>query len=447
MQAKKILIIGAGLSGSLMAAFLAKKNYEVTLIEARNDMRKAEQKGGRSINLALSHRGIKALSKIGLSDAILRHAVPMLGRMMHSTDGRLHYAPYSTNADEYINSISRAELNEILLSTAENSEKVSLFFDEKCVRANVETGEAWTSSSTRPDGELKAWKADIILGTDGANSALRDAFPTVISDFKSTTQWESHGYKELTILPTENGGFHMDKNALHIWARQTYMMIALPNHDGSFTCTLFMPMEGENSFEELNTAAKISDFFAAQFADALPLVPDLLEQWARNPVGRLGTLRCNAYSYADKAALMGDAAHAIVPFYGQGMNASFEDCLCLDDLLEKYNHDWAKVLAAYQNQRKPNSDAIATLAQENFIEMRDHVANPIFVRKRQLELAIEQAYPDYHSKYALVTFHPEVPYTEAHRRGNAQDALLMEICSQENPDLDLVQIYQRLSEI
>jgi kynurenine 3-monooxygenase len=448
MPTKNILIIGAGLSGSLLSIFLAQQGYNIQVVESRPDMRLNQHKGGRSINLALSHRGIRALSALGLADDILRHAVPMRGRMMHSVAGDLAHFAYSQREDEYINSISRAGLNELLLTKAEAQPNVSIHFGEHCTSVDVVNGKAWTRSAARPDEDLQLWQADVILGTDGANSALREAFAQTMPEFESRTEWESHGYKELTILPDENGAFRMEKNALHIWARQTYMMIALPNYDGTFTCTLFLPMEGENSFADLDTADKINAFFATQFADTLPMIPDLVEQWQRNPVGRLGTLRCNPYIYKDKAALLGDAAHAVVPFYGQGMNASFEDCLAIDTLLRQFGGDWAQTLAAYQAERKPNSDAIGTLAQENFIEMRDHAANPTFQQKRKLELAIEQAYPDYHSKYALVTFHPEVPYTEAHRLGNAQDALLMDLCrkssSQMTSPQDLQLVYEQL---
>ncbi len=445
MQPKKILLVGAGLSGSLLTVFLARLGYAVCAVESRADSRRAGYKGGRSINLALSHRGIRALRALGLADAVLAESVPMRGRMMHSTTGELTYMPYGQRADEYINSISRARLNEILLSAAEQEPNVSLHFEEECVRADFEAGKIWTSC---PANDVIEWSGDVILGTDGANSAIRAAMQSALGDkFSAHTQWESHGYKELAILPAENGAFRMEKNALHIWARQTYMMIALPNFDGSFTCTLFMPMEGENSFAELQTKEQIQTFFAQQFADTLPLLPDLYEQWQANPIGRLGTLRCAPYIYGERAALLGDAAHAVVPFYGQGMNASFEDCLCLYEALQRHNQDWAKALSDYERERLPNSNAIATLAQENFIEMRDHVANPIFVRKRRLELSLEQQYSDYFSKYALVTFHPEVPYTEAHRRGNAQDALLMSLCADAAEGQDLESIYQRLKEI
>lgn len=440
------MLVGAGLAGSLLTVFLARLGYNVQVVESRADSRRVGYKGGRSINLALSHRGIRALRAVGLAEAVLAESVPMRGRMMHSPTGQLTFLPYSQRADEYINSISRARLNEILLSAAEKERGVSIHFQEACTKADFAAGKVWT---TCPENDTIEWQADVILGTDGANSAIRKAMHTACGNsFTEHTEWESHGYKELAILPDTGGNFRMEKNALHIWARQTYMMIALPNFDGTFTCTLFMPLEGENSFAELQNQQAVEAFFAEHFADVLPLMPDLYEQWQQNPIGHLGTLRCSTYVYDERAALLGDAAHAVVPFYGQGMNASFEDCLCLYEALQTHQHDWRKALQQYNNQRHPNSHAIATLAQENFVEMRDHVANPIFVRKRRLELALEQLYPDYFSKYALVTFHPEVPYTEAHRRGNAQDALLMSLCADVQPEAqDYERIYQALQKI
>lgn len=440
---KKILLVGAGLAGSLMAIYLAKRGYEVHAFESRPDMRRVKIGAGRSINLALSHRGIRALQAVGVLDGVLKESVAMRGRMMHALDGALAFMPYSYHDEEYINSISRGDLNKILLSAAEQLSNVHLYFEEECIGADFDNN---TLTTRHTSGKITTWSGDVMLGTDGANSAIRHALQTANPDFVGATQWEQHGYKELTILPTEAGGFKMERNALHIWARGTFMLIALPNYDGTFTCTLFLPLEGDVSFAQLQTPDAITAFFQTYFADTLPLFDNLTEQFLQNPIGKLGTLRCAPWHWAGKAALMGDAAHAVVPFYGQGMNASFEDCIALNACLDTFGDDWAQALPAYYEQRKKNSDAIAALALENFIEMRDKAADKVFMRKRKLELAIEQQFKDYHSKYSLVTFHPEIPYQRAQALGNAQDALLMELCAQHEDiaGLDMQAIYTRL---
>lgn len=448
---QKIIIVGAGLAGSLLSIYMARRGFEVEVYEKRSDMRKASISAGRSINLALSHRGIRALERAEVAEQILTDAVPMKRRMLHSVEGELTAVPYGKDDSEYINSISRGGLNITLMNIAEAYENVSLFFNEGCEIVDFETGTV-TFKNTE-SGESRQVQGDVIIGSDGAGSAVRAAIGGELkgqADFQNTTEFLEHGYKELTIPPSGKEGeerFLIDKNSLHIWPRGSYMLIALPNLDGSFTCTLFFPNKGDNSFDTLNSPEKVEAFFKETFADAVPYLPHLAQEFFDNPTGLLGTVRCYPWFVKDKAVLVGDAAHAIVPFYGQGMNASFEDCIDFDECIEKYgNEGWQKVFEAYQKLRKQNSDAIATLAIENFYEMRDGVADPAFLRKRQLERILENKYDDYHSKYSMVTFNPAIPYAEAHQRGNRQNEFLLEICRKvESVDeLNVEEIYEQL---
>ena len=449
----QVFIVGAGLAGSLIGIYLARRGYAVDIFESRPDMRSTDIQAGRSINLALSNRGIRALKKVGIDQQVLDKAVPMLGRMLHDQAGNLKFAPYGRDKTEYINSISRGELNKLLMTEAEKHKNVKLHFNQKCV--DIDLHQARITLENQTGSQRTTPKADFIIGADGVNSAVRRAIVTqnASQTGDSTTvaysrvEWLEHGYKELTIRPaTGKSKFKMDKQSLHIWPRGTYMLIALPNFDGSFTCTLFFPMKGEISFEGLNRPEKIRAFFEREFRDTLPLIDNLEKEFAENPVGKLGTLRCAPWHYKNKAVLIGDAAHAIVPFYGQGMNASFEDCIYLDQCIEKHAPDWEEVFKNYEQLRYDNGQAIADLAVENFYEMRDHVANPIFRKKRTLEQLLEKKYEDYHSKYSLVTFHPEFSYSKAKELGNKQDALLMELCGAlENiHTVNIEQTYQKL---
>ncbi len=420
----EVIIIGAGLSGSLLAINLAQKGIAADVYEARGDLRKAELTAGRSINLALSNRGIAALKEIGMDEYMLAEAVPMHGRMIHTVEGQTKLLPYSGRSGEYINSVSRFGLNIALINEAEKHAGVKFHFNEKCVGFDAETGEAKFESGVNAGG-------DTVIATDGAGSAVRDAMlHGGVKRFNFSQQWLAHGYKELHIPPDKNGGFQMEKNALHIWARGSFMMIALPNFDGSFTCTLFLAHRGEDSFERLDNEKSLLKFFQTNFADAIPLMPTLIEDFFTNPTGNLGTIKCFPWNVGGKGLLLGDSAHAVVPFYGQGMNASFEDCRILNEFINQYGDDWETVFNEFAKSRKENTDAIAEMAEENFHEMRDAVADPIFQRKRELETALEQTFPDYFSKYSMVTFREDLPYKVAREKGNAQDKLLMNICSQ-----------------
>lgn len=441
---RSINIIGAGLTGSLLAIFLAKRGYSINVYEKRHDMRKTTVEAGRSINLALSSRGIRALEQAGIAQEVLQHAIQMHGRMLHAKQGTLTYVPYGKDQTEHINSISRGGLNMALLNLAESFPNIKLHFAHALDGVDLAKGISRLKVAGK---DLIEVQADHTFGTDGAGSIIRQAMEA-LPTFAHSSDFLAHGYKELTIPATTEMGFQMEKNALHIWPRGTYMLIALPNLDGSFTCTLFFPHHGENSFDTLKTPEQIQTFFENTFPDTIALIPTLVQEFQHNPVGQLGTVKCFPWHFDDKFLLLGDAAHAIVPFYGQGMNASFEDCLELLPFLEA-NTDWARAFEAFGNARKPNTDAIADLAVENFYEMRDGTAQPAFLRMRQLESLLESQYTSYLSKYAMVTFHPEVPYTVAKTKGNAQNAYLLALCEKHEDvlEINLEQVYQDLKHL
>lgn len=454
----KVIIIGAGLAGSLLSLFLAKRGIETEVYEARGDMRLEKMSAGRSINLALSDRGIAALKQVGMDEYMLSEAVPMLGRMIHSVDGATKLLPYSGRKGEYINSVSRGGLNIALINEADKYSESKFFFNQKCVDFDCETGEATFENRKRIKGST-------VIATDGAGSAVRQAMMNGgVQRFNYEQKFLEHGYKELHIPPKdlrfgisdfgpkERSGdlFRMEKNALHIWARREFLMIALPNFDGSFTCTLFLAFEGEDSFANLTDEKSLMQFFQTNFPDAIPLMPTLVDDFFTNPTGNLGTIKCLPWNVGGKALLLGDSAHAMVPFYGQGMNCAFEDCRVLDSLIERHGTaGWEKIFDEFTAQRKPNADAICDLAEENFYEMRDAVADPVFQRKRELETRLEQTFPDYFSKYSMVTFREDLPYKIAKEKGNAQDKLLMEICANvENVDeIDLNEVLERVTAI
>ncbi len=444
MSNQKVIIIGAGLSGSLLAIYLVKRGIGTDIYESRGDMRKEKMSAGRSINLALSDRGIAALREVGMDEYMLSEAVPMHGRMIHAIDGQTKLLPYSGRQGEYINSISRAGLNIALMNEAEKYEGVRFYFNQKCFDLDCKTGEAILENTET--SERKVVKGNTLIAADGTGSAIRNAMLHGVPRFNYSQQYLEYGYKELHIPPNKNGGFLMEKNALHIWARRAFMMIALPNFDGSFTCTLFLAHNGENSFEQLTDEKSLMKFFETNFADAIPLMPTLTEDFFANPIGNLGTIKCFPWNVGGKSLLLGDSAHAVVPFYGQGMNCAFEDCRVLDQLIEKHGTDWETVFVEYGGLRKENTDAIADMAEENFYEMRDAVANPIFVRKRELETKLEQTFSDYFSKYSMVTFREDLPYSAAMKKGNAQDKLLMEICAKVDNvnEIDLSEVVEKI---
>ncbi len=416
---QKITIIGGGLSGSLLAIYMAKRGFEVNLFERRPDMRKESLYQGRSINLALSTRGLHALSKIGLDAEILSDAIPMYGRMMHSKTGELSYHAYGKEG-QAINSVSRGRLNIKLIELADAFPNITLHFNSKCVDVDIDKSIA---TFELEDGTLKTIQSDRMIGTDGAFAATRGKLQ-VSERFNYSQQYLHVGYKELAIPAGENGAFLMEKNALHIWPRGKFMMIALPNPAGDFTCTLFVPFE---IFDSIKTDADIHRFFDEEFADAKQMMPTLIEDFKQNPVGSLVTVKCYPWVKGDKLALMGDAAHAVVPFYGQGMNCSFEDVVVFDEMVEKYGDDWHKIFDAYQTERKPNADAIADLAVQNYYEMADKVGDKHFLHKKHIEHDLTELYPDkFKSQYELTTFSLS-GYKYALDQGKKNDVLLEKI--------------------
>jgi kynurenine 3-monooxygenase len=433
-MAAKFVLIGSGLAGGLLAAYLGRRGYEVDLYERRADPREGNMVGGRSINLALSTRGIHALEQIGIADEVLKHAIPMRGRMIHpaAAGSAPIFAPYDVDPNKHINSIGRAALNTTVIEAAQRYPNVHVKFNHKCTEVDINsaTAQLLNTSTSQP---LSA-SADSIIGVDGAFSAVRQSMQLKIKNFQYDESYLAHGYKELTIPPGPDGSWQMEKNALHIWPRKSFMMIALPNPDGSFTCTLFWEFEGPRSFATTKTDDEVHQFFEEEFPDAVPLMPNLLDDFKNNPTGSLVTIRCAPWFYKDKVALVGDAAHAVVPFYGQGMNAAFEDCVVLDECLEKFapatagssvgGQDRQRAFAEYFQRRKINADALANLAVENFVEMRDKTASRAFRAKKKLDHFLEAALPGiYLPLYTMVTF-TRIPYGEAARRARLQDRIV-----------------------
>jgi kynurenine 3-monooxygenase len=416
-MSKKIAIAGAGLVGSLLSIYLIRRGYKVTVYERRPDMRKQTIDTGRSINLALSNRGIRALEKIGLAEELKKTAIPMHGRMMHDREGKLSFLPYGEQG-QYINSVSRGGLNKVLMTTAEH-QGVEFLFDQRIENVDL-------VNTTLIINDQRITNNDLIIGADGAFSAVRHSMQFT-DRFDFSQDYIDHGYKELHIPAGSNGAFQLEKNALHIWPRESFMMIALPNPDGSFTCTLFFPFEGFPSFSSLKTDSDIKQFLINTFPDAVALIPDVLHDFHSNPTSSLVTMKCFPW-VKGKTFLIGDAAHAIVPFYGQGMNAGFEDCYVLNQLLDHHKDDWDKVLPEFQATRKSNTDAIAQLALDNFIEMRDLVADADFLLRKKIEAKLHALYPNqWIPLYSMVTFHEDIPYARAYVTGQKQKRIMDEV--------------------
>src|SRR6476620_3567810 len=427
----KFVLIGSGLAGGLMAAYLGRRGHDVDLYERRGDPREGNIVGGRSINLALSTRGIHALAQIGIDDEVLRHAIPMRGRMIHDRSGHLHFSPYDRDPNKFINSIGRAALNTTVIEAAQRYPNANVHFNHRCVDVDLEQAIAhFEISSVRaavsaatPQKIVRA-HSDAVIGVDGAFSTVRLSMQRKIPGFTYDESYLAHGYKELTIPPRADGSWQMEKNALHIWPRKSFMMIALPNPDGSFTCTLFWEFEGPRSFATTKTDDDVRRFFEEEFPDAVSLMRGLLDDFRNNPTGSLVTIRCAPWFYRDKVCLVGDAAHAVVPFYGQGMNAAFEDCVVLDECLAASPENRERAFAEYFSRRKENADALADLAVANFIEMRDKTASKTFRAKKKLDHWLEAALPGiYLPLYTMVTF-TRLPYAAAARRARVQDAIV-----------------------
>jgi len=442
-SSKHIAISGAGLVGSLLSIYLAKRGYKVSVFERRGDMRTSDYVGGRSINLALSNRGIRALEEVGVAEEMKVVSIPMHGRVMHDLQGNLSFQPYGKQG-QFINSVSRSALNIVLMNKAEEL-GVEFLFNQRIIKVDLEK----TTLSVDRGQSTVDNKFDLIIGADGAFSAVRSAFQ-ITDRFDYSQDYIDHGYKELHIPPGAAGSFRLEKNALHIWPRESFMMIALPNPDGSFTCTLFFPFDGNQSFSQLKTDAGVSMFFESTFPDAVKLMPTLLEDFNTNPTSSLVTVRCYPW-VKNYTLLIGDAAHAIVPFFGQGMNAGFEDCRILNDLLNQHDDNWQSVLTAFQYERKKNADAIAQLALNNFIEMRDLVADADFLLRKKIEARLHQLYPaQWIPLYSMVTFHDDMPYSVAYETGQKQKKIMDEVMKQPGIEtnweaLDFKAIVQKLA--
>lgn len=422
-RSKEITIAGAGLVGSLLGVLLGQQGYRVRLIERRSDSRKQRVDSGRSINLALSERGRHALRLAGLMDQVDSLLIPMRGRMLHSVDGQTELVPYGQRPHEVIYSVSRQELNSVLLTAAEDAAGVEVAFDQKVAEIDFDAKQLVVVDV--PSSQTKSQDFDLLIGADGAGSRVRRALIEKTAG-NSCSEFLDHDYKELEI-PAIAGKHAMEPEALHIWPRGGYMLIALPNLDGSFTVTLFLPKTGEPSFKSLSDAGAMEQFFQEQFSDAVSLMPNLVEDWQEHPAGRLGTVYCSPWHYQDCGLILGDASHAIVPFHGQGMNAGFEDCSELLRLLDLNNHDWAATLPEFEQFRKPDADAIAEMAIENYTTMRSSVSDEKFQLKKELGFELERRFPDsFVPRYSMVMFH-RVPYADAQRQGDLQQQILAEL--------------------
>ena len=427
---KSVTIVGAGLVGSLLSIYLSKRGYKVNVFERRADMRLQTMSAGRSINLALSDRGWRGLEGVGIAEDIKKISIPMYGRFIHHKDGTNAYQPYGKD-NQAIYSVSRADINMKLMDLAEQQENVNIQFNKKCTLINrKDLAITFEDNLTK---EISNTSADLLFGADGAFASSRLSIQLQSDRFEYNQHYIDCGYKELIIPAGKNGEFLLDKNALHIWPRGSFMMIALPNPDGNFTCTLFLPFEGEKSFSNLKTDKQVEEFFKSEFSDAFTLMPTLISDFKTNATASLVTVKCFPWVFDNKIGLIGDAAHAIVPFYGQGMNCGFEDCVVLNELIEKHNDDWDIIFPEYEQLRKPDGDAIADLAIANFVEMRDKTADPKFILQKKIEAKFSQHYPDkWIPLYSMVTYSPHIRYSTALKEGQKQQKIMDEIMAFNN---------------
>ncbi|MDP4684341.1 MAG: FAD-dependent monooxygenase [Crocinitomicaceae bacterium] len=423
-ERKNVIIIGAGLVGSLWAVYLSKAGYSVTIYERRPDIRKAEISAGKSINLSLSVRGWTALDAVGVSDEIRKIAIPMSGRVMHDLAGNLTYQPYGKEG-QAIFSVSRGKVNATMMDIAEKHGNATIHYNHDCRKVDLKNGIVWLTNTITGE-EIEA-KADLIFGADGAFSAVRYNSMQKLDRFQYSQNFIADGYREILLPANADGSYKMDKNALHIWPRGRFMLIALANEDGSFTCTLFMPHEGgENAFDKLTSKEAVDNFFKTTFPDFYTMMPNIADAWEDHPLSALAIVRCYPWAHG-KTALMGDAAHATVPFYGQGMNAGFEDCTVLNNLMHKHNHDWEAIFAEYSKERKPDGDALQDLSLENYYVMRDFVADPAFLLRKKIEAKFSELYPDkWLPLYSQVTF-SNIRYSVAYKQGKVQSEIMDQV--------------------
>lgn len=428
-QKKEVVIIGAGLVGSLWAVYMSKAGYNVTIYERRPDIRKAEISAGKSINLALSVRGWTALDAVGVGDEIRKIGIPMYGRMMHDLQGNLSYQPYGKEG-QAIYSISRGKTNAVMMDMAEKHGNATIHYNHDCKKVDLKAGIV-TLTNTLTNEEVTV-KADLVFGVDGAFSAVRYNSFQKVDRFNFSQNYIADGYREILLPANPDGSHKLDKNALHIWPRGRFMLMAMANEDGSFTCTLFMPHEGgENSFDKLTSRQAVNNFFQTTFPDFYEMMPNIADAWEDHPLSNLAIIRCYPWTNG-KVALMGDAAHATVPFYGQGMNAGFEDCTVMNRLMHKHNHDWDVIFAEYSTERKPDGDALQDLSVDNYYVMRDYVADPAFILRKKIEAKFSELHPDrWLPLYSQVTF-SNIRYSDAYRQGNIQSEIMDEIMALPN---------------
>jgi kynurenine 3-monooxygenase len=421
----EVAIVGGGLVGSLLSVFLVRRGFRVTVWEYRSDPRGVGEGGGRSVNLIVTSRGIHALRKVGLDEAVARRTVPATGRMIHAIDGELTFQPYGRDDSECDYSISRAALNRLLIDEAAHR-GVRFRFGTRLTDIDLREGRLTFVDTS--SGRTIVEQATVVIGADGAGSAVRTALRT-LEGYEESVEPLSHGYKQLPIPAGEDGAFRIQKNAVHLWPRGHVLLMALANLDGSFTATLYLPMEGASSFRELDTAERVRELFEQQFPDAIPLIPDLATRFLENPTGSLATVRCSPWHVAGRVGLIGDAAHTIVPLFGQGMNCGFEDCTVLDELLARHGgDDWERIFTEFARERKPQADAIADMSIENFVEIRDRVADARFLLRKEVEHRLERDWPgEYRSRYSMVMF-GDVPYRTAREAGLIQQEILDELC-------------------
>lgn len=427
-MSKSATIVGAGLVGSLWAVYLSKAGYKVKIFERRPDIRKAEISAGKSINLALSTRGWKALDAVGVGDEIRKMAIPMTGRIMHSVEGELTYQPYGKEG-QAIYSVSRGGVNAKMMDIAEQEGGAEIFYNEKCVNADLENGIVYLENSET--GIKSEVKSDLVFATDGAFSAVRYNAMQKLDRFNYSQNFIEDGYREILLPANTDGSYKLDKNALHIWPRGRFMLIALANEDGSFTCTLFMPFKGENSFETLTSKEAVDTFFKNTFSDFYKMMPNIADAWEDHPLSSLAIVRCYPWIHG-KTALMGDAAHATVPFYGQGMNCGFEDCTVMWEAMQKHGDDWSAALEEYQTLRKPDGDGVQDLSLHNYHVMRDFVGDPKFLLQKKIEAHFSDKHPDkWMPLYSQVTF-SHIRYSEAWKKGQEQDAIMKKVMAKFN---------------
>ncbi|HLC82247.1 MAG TPA: NAD(P)/FAD-dependent oxidoreductase [Bacteroidia bacterium] len=426
---KQATIVGSGLVGSLWAIYLSKAGYKVKIVERRPDMRKETISAGKSINLATSYRGWKALDEMEIGDEIRKIAIPMYGRTMHDLTGNTSYQPYGIN-NQAIYSVSRGEINSKLMDIAEQKGNAELFFNEECIGADLQNGVVQLKNTT--SGKITELKSDVVFGTDGAFSAIRYNAMQKLDRFSYSQNYIDDGYREILLPANADGSYKLEKNTLHIWPRGRFMLIALPNFDGSFTCTLFMPFEGaEHCFNNLTSKSKVEAFFKEVFPDFFEMMPTISDAWENHPLSSLAIIRCFPWTHG-KTALMGDAAHATVPFFGQGMNAGFEDCSVMYSLMKKHNENWSVIFKEYETLRKPNGDAVQDLSLLNYVVMRDKVADQSFLLQQKVERRIAELYPGkYFPMYSMVSF-SEIEYNVALNKGKEQDIIIQNLIQQNN---------------